>query len=688
MNRVLTFLRDRHEEIFKIFLFLLCIAILVYLFPREGKFRYEIGSLKGKPWPYENLMAQFDFPIYKSKEDISAERENIKKKARPYFRVETGIANSKKEEFIAGFENSFRHESGKTKDKLLKDGLNILDSLYGKGIIQIPDSIRKLAETDPGYRLFTLSGSIEEEKTLNDFFTVKSADDYVSAHVGKYKGLEDTLINILENCITHNVTYDPGTTRKFLNEALAEISPTKGGRVKGESVIYRGEIVTPERYAVLESLQKEYETQTGGGSSFLNVLLGQTISVTICLILLATFLYLFRKDILADINKIIFLLLLMTLMVLMNSIALRYNMLHYYLLPFCILPIIIRTFYDTRLALFVHLMTTLINALIVPAPFEFCFIELAGGIAAIFSIVSMRRRSQIFVSSALIFAAYALSYTGFALVHDTETSSLSTSNYISFAVSAALTLFSYPLIYVFERTFGFVSDVTLMEISDTNSLLLRELASKAPGTFQHSLQVADLAEEIVREIGGNTLLARTGALYHDIGKMDMPVFFIENQMTGVNPHEELEFEESARIIISHVIRGIEKARKNAIPEQVIDFIRTHHGTTTTGFFYRSYRLVNPEGDATEKDFQYPGPLPYSKETAALMLADATEASARALKKHDAETLDNHVENIVNALVAQNQFVNADITFKDITITKKILKKKLANIYHQRIEYPK
>ena len=273
-------------------------------------------------------------------------------------------------------------------------------------------------------------------------------------------------------------------------------------------------------------------------------------------------------------------------------------------------------------------------------------------------------------------------------IQDTGIHALNTDHFISFVVSSSLTLFSYPLIYVFERSFGFVSDVTLLEISDTNSPLLRELASKAPGTFQHSLQVADIAEEIVREIGGNTLLARTGALYHDIGKMEMPMFFIENQISQVNPHEELDFEESARIIISHVARGIERAKKQGIPDSVIDFIRTHHGTTTTGFFFRSYRINNPEGTATEKDFQYPGPLPFSKETASLMLADSVEASARSLKKHDEETLDQHVESIVNGLSIQNQFINADVTFRNITQAKKILKKKLANIYHQRVEYPK
>jgi putative nucleotidyltransferase with HDIG domain len=307
---------------------------------------------------------------------------------------------------------------------------------------------------------------------------------------------------------------------------------------------------------------------------------------------------------------------------------------------------------------------------------------------AIFSIVNMRNRSQIFISAILIFITYSVSYIGIIIIQEGNNDVITWFDFAWFGVSALLTLFSYPLIFVFEKIFGFTSDVSLLELSDTNGKLLRELASRAPGTFQHSLQVANLAEEAIYKIGGNSLLVRTGALYHDIGKMEMPMYFIENQAGGINPHDDLSFDESAAIIISHVIKGIEIAKKNNLPEQIIDFIRTHHGTTMTAYFYRSFLKAFPEEAVDESKFHYPGPIPYSKETAVLMMADSVEAASRSLKKYDVETIDALVDKIINSQISQNQFANADITFKDINVLKKIFKKKLMNIYHVRVEYPR
>lgn len=556
--------------------------------------------------------------------------------------------------------------------------------IYTHGIIQSDPSIEN-KPADMSVMLINAK-NLEEERDLKSFFTIKSVDDFLKEKLGTLiRGEEIRLL--IEDAISQNVKYDDALTKKVLKEALDDISLTKGGRMQGQSIISKGEIVTDEKYEILESMRAEYEVQTGGVANYLFILLGQTIAVLLCISLLAAFLLIFRRDIIADNPKIIFILLLITLTVGMASLTLKYNFISLYLLPFCFLPIIVRAFYDTRLALFAHLVTTLIVAMMVPNRFEFVFVQMTGGIAAIFSIVNMSKRSQIFFSAAIIFGAYCLAYGAIVLIQDAGLQDLSVEHLRAFGISSALVLLSYPLIYLFERVFGFVSDVSLMELSDTNSPLLRELATKAPGTFQHSLQVADLAEEVIRNIGGNVLLIRTGALYHDIGKTDMPMYFVENQVTGYNPHDELGFEESAEIIISHVIKGVEKAKENKIPDLIIDFIRTHHGTTTTKFFFRQYKIQHPEGIASEKDFQYPGPIPFSKETAVLMMADSVEASARALKKHDAESIDKHVEQIINALVQQDQFMNSDITFKDITRIKKIFKKKLMNIYHSRIEYP-
>jgi putative nucleotidyltransferase with HDIG domain len=348
-----------------------------------------------------------------------------------------------------------------------------------------------------------------------------------------------------------------------------------------------------------------------------------------------------------------------------------------------------RAFFDARLALFVHLITMLIVSLHVSGDrFHFLFIQVLTGITALFSIVNMRHRSQLFFSVVIIIAVYSALHIGLHAVAEGELIVLQTQDFVNYTISAVLVLLAYPLIFVFEKIFGFVSDVTLLELSDTNNPLLRELAEKAPGTFQHSMQVANLAEEAIRRIGGNALLVRTGALYHDIGKADMPVYFIENQTGGINPHEELTFEESASIIISHVIRGVEKAKAGKLPDIVIDFIRTHHGTTNTAYFLTLYKKNNPQDFVDEELFRYPGPVPYSKETAVLMMADAVEASSRSLKNHDGESIDQLVEKIIDDQADQHQFDNSNITLKDITAIKKIFKKKLRSIYHVRVEYPK
>lgn len=362
------------------------------------------------------------------------------------------------------------------------------------------------------------------------------------------------------------------------------------------------------------------------------------------------------------------------------------NYISIYIIPFCILPIIIRTFYDTRLASFVHTICILTLGFSVSNSFEFIFLQIIAGTLTIFSIVNMNRRSQLFGTSLVIFVAYLLGYISFQLIYEGSITELKYSHIGYFAFNAMLTLFTYPLIYLFEKIFGFVSDVTLMELSDTNNPLLRELSNKAPGTFQHSLQVANLAESAIFEIGGNALLTRAGALYHDIGKMDNPLYFIENQTSGINPHNELDFEESAEIIISHVKKGVEKAKKHNLPDSVIDFIRTHHGDSVVQYFYRSYLKHFPDEIVDENKFRYPGPRPYSKETAVLMMADSVEAASRSLAKKDAESLENLVDSIIDYQIKEQQFVNADITFKDITRIKKIFKKKLQNIYHTRIEY--
>lgn len=690
MKKLISFIRHSHPEIYKGILFIIAIIVIVYIFPKQGKFKYEFHNLKGKPWYHEDLIAPFDFAIKKSAEEIANEKAEVVKNAKPYFRFDNTVVKAKKQALAEEFNNQWKDRTEgnkKIKDRTFALANRIIDSIYSKGIIEHTDIIEN---KPPDYSIYVLYNNIAEEHDLNDFHTIQSAYKYVQEQLQKNANVVDSkfILPLLENTIAHSIFFDRKTTDKVLRQSIDDISLSRDIILKDQSIISKGEIVDAKKYQILESLKSEYEEQSGGTGNYIFILLGQIMIISMCLAVLVVFLMFFRKEIFMDNTKITFILILIILEVLMARTALNSRLFSIYILPFCVLPVIIRAFYDTRVALFVHLVTVLIISFMAPNRFEFAFVQLLGGMVAIFSIVNMRNRSQIFISAILIFLTYSISYIGLTIIQEGGTDIITGLDFAWFAVSAMLTLFSYPLIFIFEKLFGFTSDVSLLELSDTNGKLLRELASCAPGTFQHSLQVANIAEEAIYTIGGNTLLVRAGALYHDIGKMDMPMYFIENQATGMNPHEDMSFDESASMIINHVIKGIEIAKAHNLPEQIIDFIRTHHGTTITAFFYRSFQNAFPEEKIDESKFHYPGPIPFSKETAVLMMADSVEAASRSLKKYDVESIDNLVERIINKQIEQGQFVNSDITFKDINTLKKIFKKKIMNIYHVRVEYPR
>jgi putative nucleotidyltransferase with HDIG domain len=687
LKKIISFIRHSHPEIYKGILFLIALAVIVYIFPKQGKFKYEFQNLKGKPWFHEDLIAPFDFAIQKTKDELEKEKSEVIKNAKPYLKYDANIAKEKKAAFEKALkENWNKKSSDYLKQRTLEFGHSLIDSIYSKGIIQPVDAL----DNKPlDFSVYVLKDNVAEEHDLNDFYTAKSAYEYIEDRLFESKIADiDKILPLLENSIAHNIFYDKETTDKVLKQSIADIAPSRDIILKDQSIVSKGEIIDAEKYQVLESLKLEYEEQSNGTGNYLFIILGQIIIIGICLGVLAAFLMFFRRDIYSDNGKVTFILLLVLLQVVMAHFSINSQSFSIYILPFCVLPIIVRSFYDTRVALFVHIVAVLIISFMAPNRFEFAFIQLLGGMVAIFSIVNMRNRSQIFVSAVLIFLTYSISYIGITIIQEGNNDVITWFDFAWFGVSALLTLFSYPLIFVFEKIFGFTSDVSLLELSDTNGKLLRELASRAPGTFQHSLQVANLAEEAIYTIGGNSLLVRTGALYHDIGKMEMPMYFIENQANGMNPHEDLSYDESAGIIISHVIKGIEIAKKNNLPEQIIDFIRTHHGTTMTAYFYRSFKKAFPEEEIDENKFHYPGPIPFSKETAVLMMADSVEAASRSLRKYDFESIDMLVEKIIDSQIEQNQFINADITFKDIARLKKIFKKKLMNMYHVRVEYPR
>lgn len=685
LNNIINFFRNRHESIQRILLFVISVVIIVVFLPAEGKFKYEYQ--KGKPWKHDNLVAPYSYSIKKSKEELDAETAAVRKDEKLYFRVDTVVVQDKINEFRKTFTEKASTSKGKVySEKNLSRCLSVLGEIYKKGIIQSGD---ELEGKTPDYTIQLLEGNEAVEIKYGDLFTIQSA--YNTA-LERLKGLNekerDVLSELLANAITHNVFYDKETTARFLQEDLNAVSPDRGMVEEGVLIIARGDIVDNEKFQKLESLRTDYETQGGVSSKIYLVYLGHTILVGLALLVLYLFLVLFRKQVAADNQKVLFVLMIILLMVITANIINNIPSLSVYIVPFCLLPIIIRTFFDTRAALFTHLVTTLITGYFVPNGYQFVYLQMMAGIISIFSFVNMQRRAQLFISAGVVFITYCLGYFAIAIIQEGSIAAINQLNFVWFGISVLLTLFAYPLIFVFEKMFGFVSEASLLELSNTNGKLLRDLAAKAPGTFQHSLQVANLTESALFQVGGNVLLARTGALYHDIGKMDAPTYFIENQVSGVNPHDELSFDESARIIISHVIKGIEKAKKANIPDQVIDFIRTHHGTTMVQYFYRSYLKNFPEEEVDKQLFTYPGPIPFSKETAVLMMADSVEAASRSLKSYTTETIDALVEEIITYQVQQNQFVNTDITLRDITLIKKIFKKKLMNIYHVRIEYPK
>ena len=693
-------IRNNYYKIQKVALFLLATVLIVWIFPNKASFKYEFQ--KGKPWMHETLIAPYDFPVYKSNEQLVNEQEQLRKNIKLTFVLDESVYDIKAEEFISNFEQKWSTDKNVTKDarftffnlnkkksnktkkeKLANFGLKVIEDLYTNGIIQMVDDI-EFKESD--YELIVMKENIGELVKLGDLNTVETA----SKKAYELKGISDEesefLAPLILEVLKQNVFYDEDATKKMLDSELIAISKGLGMVQRGEVIISQGELVTERNFQELESYRHRYEDENwkDGSENWLNF--GQSLLVLVAFLILYLFLKQFRVDVFNDNKKVTFILTLIFLMVLMGCSSLMPSNKLIFLMPFCLLPIIIKAFFDTRLALFTHLIAIIIIGFIVPNSFEFIYLQLMAGIVSILSVLQMYKRSQLFISAAKIIAIYFVAYFAMALTQEGSINNIDWINFVWFAGNGALTLVAYPLIFAFEKTFSLVSDMSLLELSDTNSPLIRELAQKAPGTFQHSIQVANLAEEGILEIGGNALLVRAGALYHDIGKMKNPQLFIENQISGINPHDDLSFEESAEVIIKHVKTGISLAKENNLPDELIDFIRTHHGTTMVGYFYKQYIASFPDVLEAAEKFTYPGPKPFSKETAVLMMADSVEAAARSLKSPTIENIDKLVESIINTQIDNEQFVNADITMKSITQIKKLFKKKLRSIHHVRVEY--
>ena len=482
-----------------------------------------------------------------------------------------------------------------------------------------------------------------------------------------------------------NVSYNEELSKRALEEEFSRISLTRGSVDEGKLIIAKGEVVEAENLKILESLKQEFESELWTENSYLFILSGYTILVALVLMMLMLFLKKYRPEVFRNNVKVTFIFFNILLMVFITTLVVKYNEAYVFVVPLCILPLILKTFFDARLGLFVHVLTVLILGFVVPNSFEYIFLQIIAGIVTILTVSELYKRANLFISVGQITLIYMVGYFAFYVIHEGTLDNINLYTFGFFLLNGMITLFAQPLIYIYEKIFGLVSDVSLLELSDTNSRLLKELANKAPGTFHHSLQVANLAEASANEIGANAMLVRVGALYHDIGKMNRPTFFTENQVTNINPHDDLHPGESAKIIINHVIEGIEIARKNKLPDRVIDFIRTHHGTTYVYYFYKKQQELNE--DYKESDFRYSGPIPFSRETAILMMSDAVEAASKSLNNPTYSIIDEFVERIVDGQMNAQQFKNANITFKEIQSVKKVLKQKLTNIYHLRVEYP-
>ena len=699
MKNILIKIRDNHEQIFRVSLFLLTLALTVYAFPRQAKFKYEFT--KGKPWMHETIIAPFDFSILKSVEEIESEKDIINKQHAPIFNFNDAIFEIKAEEFVNLFEdkwsldkkiqkdlkftfsNIFKLKSARNNTKkhdLVNFGFNKLQEIYSKGIIQ------QNLDNSHGSQLLLKKGSLAEKRNIIDFYTINSAANEINL-MDKLSEKEFAfIVPLLLASLEQNIIYDKISSDELLQSELNSINISQGLIIEGQIIVNKGEIVNADRYQKLLSLKEDFEGAEWNRTSYYLVLFGQIILVGISLLILFLFLRQYRLEIITNTTRISMILSLIVIMVLLSALTLRINSAYLYILPFCISPIILKAFFDNRVALFVHLITTLVIGFIAPNGFEFVFLQLIAGIISILTVLKMYKRAQLFISVGKVIGVYFLVYIALSVIHDASFSGIELSILAQFAISGALTLFAYPIIFLFEKIFSLVSDISLLELSDTNSPLLRRLSEEAPGTFQHSLQVANLAEMGALEIGANAMLTRAGAIYHDIGKLQNPMYFIENQSSNLNPHDEIEFDESAEIIISHVLDGIEIAKENNLPDELIDFIRTHHGTTTVQYFYKQFIADFPEEEVDIKDFTYPGPKPYSKETAILMMADSSEAAARSIKNPTSENIDALIEKIINKQISADQFVNADITFKEINQIKKLFKKKLVNIHHARVEY--
>ena len=668
------------DLIYKSLIFIATVSVIVYFLPNEGKFNYQFDI--NKPWKYGLLQASFDFPIYKNDIQVQKEQDSILADYQPYFQIDKEVEKKVLARLREDYTRNLRHllpnaDYVRYIDRTLKE-------LYENGIIAGNDL--KRMEEDSISAIQLVDKNVATSRFIAQLYTVKEAYEYLlnsdTAHYQR-KILQQCNLN---NYITPNLIYDEEKSEAAQKDLLSTVSWANGFVLNGQKIIDRGEIVDEQTYNILESLRKEWEKRSDSVQEKRLTLAGQLLYVSIFLFCFMAYLELFRGDYYERKGTLTLLFALIVFFPVLSSLIVEQNLASIYVVPFAMIPIIIRVFLDSRTAFMAHVTIILLCSITLRFPHEFILLQVVAGMVAIFSLRELSQRSQLLRTALVVFASYALLYFAFELIHEDDLTKLNTRMYIYFMINGILLLFAYPLLFLLEKTFGFTSDVTLVELSNINNSLLREMSEVAPGTFQHSLQMANLAAAAANRIGGKSQLVRTGALYHDIGKMVNPAFFTENQ-SGVNPHKSLSYEQSAQVIISHVTDGLRLAEKHNLPKVIKDFIMTHHGSGLTKYFYISYKNEHPDEEVNHEKFRYPGPNPFTKEQAILMMADAVEAASRSLPEYTEESISTLVDKIIDGQVSEGYFKECPITFKDIAMVKALFKEKLKTMYHTRISYP-
>lgn len=657
---------------------IITVALIVWFMPRNEKqqFRYDVG----KPWMYGSFIAKFDFPIYKTDETIKAEQDSAMEEFQPYYNYNAKIEAQE----IAKFKNDFKDGFDNLPAGYLSIITDRLHRLYQAGIINTPEYNNIAKDSTNMVRI--VNGKRATSHQINCIYSTMSAYEMIfnDEILGKERHVLQRMN--LTNYITANLIYDKSRSETEQNDLMSSIPIASGMVMSGQKIIDRGEIIDDYTYRVLNSLDRELQRRDANKTTITNTVIGQLLYVTILVSLFTAFLTLFRKDYFDNSRSILMLYSMITLFPIVVSEMMKHNFFSIYIIPFAIVPIFIRVFMDTRTAFIAHAVMILICAATVKYQYEFIIIQLVAGLVAIYSLRELSNRAQLFKTALFVTVSSCLVYFSLQMMQNYDLMKMDQSMYSHFAINGVLLLLAYPLMYLIERTFGFISNVTLFELSNTNKGLLRDLSEIAPGTFQHSITVGNLAAEIANRIGANSLLVRTGALYHDIGKMENPVFFTENQV-GFDPHKDIPYTESARIIISHITEGVKMADKHNLPTFIKDFILTHHGLGITKYFYIKYQNEHPEEEVDKKLFSYPGPNPFTREQALLMMADTVEAASRSLPEYTEESISGLVNRLIDDQVNCGYFTDCPITFRDISQAKLILTERLKAIYHTRISYP-